>query len=288
MAQGRWLTTRKLTESAHRTLQAEQPMTLRQCFYRLVSNRTLSNSRADYCKLSRVLTKARELGEVPFDWIVDRSRPTYSVSAFDDLADGLRALRDQYRRDYWQDQPYHVEVWCEKDAVVGSIQPVTDKLGVAIHVCRGFTSTTRAHEIAERFLRVAKPIYVFYLGDHDPSGREIEHDICRRVQGDPPSVWFTLTRLAIHARDIGDFRLPSLRVKESDSRAARFKHLYGTGCVELDALPPEELRRRVASAIEQLIDRDVWQRALRVEAAEMESIASIVSRITGPPREVTA
>ncbi len=288
MAQGRWLTTRKLTESARRTLQAEQPMTVRQCFYRLVSNRTLSNSRADYCKLSRVLTKARELGEVPFDWIVDRSRPTYSVNAFDELADGLRALRDQYRRDYWQDQPYHVEVWCEKDAVVGSIQPVTDKLGVAIHVCRGFTSTTRAHEIAERFLRVAKPIYVFYLGDHDPSGREIEHDICRRAQGDPPSVWFTLTRLAIHERDIGDFRLPPLRVKESDSRAARFKHLYGTGCVELDALPPEELRRRVASAIEQLIDRDVWQRALRVEAAEMESIASIVSRITGPPGEATA
>lgn len=253
-----------------------------------MSNRTLSNSRADYCKLSRVLTKARELGEVPFDWIVDRSRPTYSASAFDDLADGLRALRDQYRRDYWQDQPYHVEVWCEKDAVVGSIQPVTDKLGVAIHVCRGFTSTPRAHEIAERYLRVAKPIYVFYLGDHDPSGREIEHDICRRVQGDRPSGWFTLTRLAIHERDIGYFRLPPLRVKESDSRAARFKHLYGTGCVELDALPSEELRSRVRQAIERRIEGEAWGRAMAIERAEQENITRFVGRWTDPRRQTEA
>jgi hypothetical protein len=41
-------------------LSAEQPMTIRQLFYRLVSDQALENSVRDYKKLSRVMTDARE------------------------------------------------------------------------------------------------------------------------------------------------------------------------------------------------------------------------------------
>ncbi len=252
-------------------------MTVRQLFYRLVSAELLANSRADYCRVSRVLTKARERGKIPFEWIVDRSRPTYAPSVFDNLRDGLRALQDCYRKDYWQTQPCHVEVWCEKDAVVGSIQVVADELGVTVRVGRGFNSTTRVYEIAQLFASITKPIRVFYLGDHDPSGRAIETDTYNRVL-DRGSGDFELARLAIHAEDIAEFNLPPLRVKDSDSRATSFRSLHGDECVELDALPPGELRDRIREAIEKLLDWEAWQRALRVEAAERRSIESIVSR----------
>ena len=284
MARGKWTATTELVERAERILSAEQPMTIRQLFYRLVSVQALENSVPEYKKLSRVMTDARESGQVPFSWIVDRSRPTYAPNVFDDLKDGLTALRNCYRKDYWQDQSAHVEIWTEKDAIIGSIEPVTDELGVTVRVSRGFTSTTRVHEIASVFAGIFKPIFVFYLGDHDPSGRAIELDLYDRISSYGPA--FQMSRLAIREEDIDEFNLPPLRIKTSDTRAAAFRREFGNRCVELDALPPEELRSRVRQAIEGQIDEETWGRALAIEKAEQESIASIVGRLNDPRRQV--
>ncbi len=278
MAKAKWSKTRELIANAQTILAAESPMTVRQLYYRLVSGGVIENARADYCRLSRVLTRGREEGVIPFDWIVDRSRPTYAPSVFDDLNDGLKALRDCYRKDYWQDQPFHCECWSEKDAVIGSIQPVTDDLGVTVRVGRGFNSATRVHEIARLFATIEKPIHVFYLGDHDPSGHCIEVELYSRALR-YGSGEFEMKRLAIHAADITKFNLPPLRVKDSDSRARMFRAEHGSECVELDALPPDELRRRVRDAIESLLDVEAWNRALAVEKVERESITRIVARM---------
>jgi hypothetical protein len=285
MARGKWTATTELVERAEQILSAEQPMTIRQLFYRLVSVQALENSVPEYKKLSRVMTDARESGQVPFEWIVDRSRPTYAPTVFDNLKDGLTALRNCYRKDYWQDQPAHVEIWTEKDAIIGSIEPVTDELGVTVRVSRGFTSTTRVHEIASAFTRIFKPIFVFYLGDHDPSGRAIELDLYDRISSYGPD--FQMARLAIREKDIDDFNLPPLRIKTSDTRAAAFRREFGNRCVELDALPPEELRSRVRQAIEKNIEEEAWGRALAIEKAEQESITSIVGRWIDPRRQGT-
>lgn len=280
MARGQWTATAELVERAVQILSAEQPMTVRQLFYRLVSDQALENSVRDYKKLSRVMTDARESAQVPFEWIVDRSRPTYTPNVFDDLKDGLTALRNCYRKDYWQEQPAHVETWTEKDAIIGSIEPVTNELGVTVRVSRGFTSTTRVHEIASVFAGISKPIFVYYLGDHDPSGRAIEMDLYDRISRYGPD--FQMARLAIREEDIDDFNLPPLRIKAGDTRAAAFRRAFGNRCVELDALPPEELRRRVRRAIDRHIEKRAWERALAVERAEQESIASIVTRWIDP------
>jgi hypothetical protein len=283
MARGKWTATTELVERAERILSAEQPMTIRQLFYRLVSVQALENSVPEYKKLSRVMTDARESGQVPFEWIVDRSRPTYAPTVFDNLKAGLTALRNCYRKDYWQEQPTHVEIWTEKDAIIGSIERVTDELGVTVRVSRGFTSTTRVHEIASVFAGIFKPIFVYYLGDHDPSGRAIELDLYDRISRFGPD--FQMARLAIRERDIDDFILPPLRIKASDTRAAAFRRKFGNRCVELDALPPEELRSRVRQAIERHIEEEAWGRALAIEKAEQESITSIVGRWINPRRQ---
>ena len=101
-------------------------MTIRQLFYRLVSIGALENSRQDYVKVSRIMTIARNDGRVEWDAIVDRSRPDYAPSVWDDAAEYGQTLRSSYRKDYWRTQPTHVEIWVEKDAVVGSIEDLTD------------------------------------------------------------------------------------------------------------------------------------------------------------------
>lgn len=283
MARGKWIATTELVEKAEQILSAQHPATIRQLFYRLVSVQALENSIPDYKKLSRVMTDARESGQVPFEWIVDRSRPTYAPTVFDNLKDGLMALRNCYRKDYWQNQPAHVEIWTEKDGIIGSIEPVTDELGVTVRVSRGFTSTTRVHEIASVFAGIFKPIFVYYLGDHDPSGRAIELDLYDRISRFGPD--FQMARLAIREEDIDDFKLPPLRIKTSDTRAAAFRREFGNRCVELDALPPEELRSRVRQAIEGHTEEEAWGRAMAIEKAEQESIMSIVGRWIGPRRQ---
>lgn len=281
MAKAELVRTRKLIEAALVILSAEWPMTIRQLFYRILSIGLIDNSRADYQKVSRVMTKAREDGRCNFEFIVDRSRPEYAPQVWDDAAGYAATVQRSYRKNYWAQQPNHVEVWTEKDSVIGCIEGITDDLGVTVHVGRGFLSTTKAHEIAARFSEISKAITVFYLGDHDPSGRNIETDVRSRVlaHGSGP---FTLRRLAIHATDIRKFNLPPLLVKPSDSRSKSFLSRYSNRCVELDALPPIELRRRIREAVEGLQDGALWKRAIEIEKVEIQSITETVARWPRP------
>lgn len=263
--------TTQLIVAAVEILHAESPMTIRQLFYRLVSRSLIPNDKKHYQLVSRIMTKARDDGRCSFDAIVDRSRPAYSPSVWKDASGYGEAVKKSYRKDYWATQPNHVEIWVEKDAIVGSIEPTTDELGVTIRVGRGFLSTTKAHDIAERFQGIDKPITVFYLGDHDPSGQEIERDLYDRILA-YGSGYFDLQRLAIHKADIKAFNLPPLRIKDRDMRASKFRAKHGDECVELDALPPDELRRRIQDAVSDLQDLDLWDRAIAVEQVELASI----------------
>ena len=112
------------------------------------------------------------------------------------------------------------------------------------------------------------------MGDFDPSGKAIETDVAARVRA-YDSGPFTIKRLAIHKSDIAKFNLPPLRVKTADPRADGFIRRYGTKAVELDALPPTELRARLQNAIRSVVDMDIRNRALRIEDAERQTTSRI-------------
>ena len=75
MAQGEWTTTTRLIDRALEILEEENPMTIRQLFYRLVSVEEIQNTQLDYQRVSRLMTKARRDDRCPYEYIVDRSRP---------------------------------------------------------------------------------------------------------------------------------------------------------------------------------------------------------------------
>jgi hypothetical protein len=271
--------TTALINAALDILAEQNPMTIRQLFYRLVSKQRVQNNLQHYQLVSRIMTKARDDGRCPFEWIADRSRPVYASSGFDDAVEYVATMRDGYRKNYWTTQPEHIEVWVEKDAIIGSIEKTCNDLGVTIRVGRGYWSTTAAHAIAKIFSAIDKPITVFYCGDHDPSGQNIQSELYSRIleydSGD-----FEMERLAISKEDIAKFNLPPLAVKNSDSRAAGFVKQYGNECVELDALPPLELRRRISEAVKSHIDDDLWTAAKAIETAEKLRIHDAVNQVS--------
>jgi hypothetical protein len=135
------------------------------------------------------------------------------------------------------------------------------------------------------FEGIDKPITIFYLGDHDPSGVDIQRDIHRRAQA-ATGKEIEMIRLAIHLSDIKAFILPPQKIKASDSRATGFKQKFGNKAptVELDALPVDELRRRVRNAIEGFIDFEPWNRQVAVQEVELKCIADFADTVKNLPQ----
>src|SRR5262249_47375231 len=127
------------------------------------------------------MTRLREAGEVPFSWIVDNIRDTLKPSSWSGLVDYSEAVRDSYRKALWPEMPHHVEVFVEKDAVAGTIHPVTKEYDVALQVCRGYASLSFTGLIAARWAKIEKPIFAYYIGDFDPSGFDIERDLMDKL-----------------------------------------------------------------------------------------------------------
>jgi hypothetical protein len=229
---------------------AQQPLTLRGLFYQVVSAGWLpSTDRQHYSRLGRIMNTLREDGVVPFAWIVDQVRATIKPSSWSGLADFVETVQRAYRKDFWASLPSYVHIFCEKDAVSGTIAPVTREFDVPLSPIRGYCSLSFAFEIAELWSRIDKPIHGYYLGDFDPSGFDLERDLreklqcyCRRS--------FSWQRLAVLPSDWHDFQLLALAPKKSDRRYAAFVAEHGTECAELDALPATSLRERVQKAIE--------------------------------------
>jgi hypothetical protein len=115
-----------LAEAAAEILEQERPMTLRQLYYRLISAGHLRNAQSEYKRLGAVMTRLREDNYVPRTWLVDHTRSTLKPSSWSGLADFGDSVRESYRKDFWAQQEHDLHIFVEKDAVAGTIQPVTD------------------------------------------------------------------------------------------------------------------------------------------------------------------
>lgn len=296
--------TKELTAFCYRLLKELHPMTLRQLHYAIFSRQEIeyTNTPKDYKRLSRVTTKARrayrdwELNGDPDDlplvsqvmpgqWIVDETREAEVPNVWTNVQDYIGTVERSYRRDAWQDQQRHCEVWSEKGTVLSSIRPVADEWGITLRTIHGFSSTGMESDTGLQFEQITKPITVYYLGDFDPSGVCIEDDVHRRVMT-CSGRHFDMRRLAIHPNDIWQFDLPPQMVKETDTRARSFRERYGNeaATIELDALPVDELRRRIEVAVQGLLDLKLWEHQKRIQQVEFDSIAKIVNTIKNLPQ----
>ena len=283
--------TQEIIDAAQVLLDVERPMTLRQLYYLLLSNHVLRGEDSQACKrsyrqLMRVIGLARRSGEIPFETLVDNVRTRIKPSSWSGLADFVDATAELYRKDFWARQPNYVEIWVEDDAIAGVVSDITYyEYNVNLRPVHGFSSTTYMHQAAQEMCEITKPIFLYYFGDHDPSGYDIER-VCKKKlfeMFDLPAVgWpageISWERLALNVADLEKFAIIPLPAKPKDSRYKRFVKEYGTDAAELQALPPEELRRRVRAAIEQHIDAEEWEKLQRIEKLECATYQRTIAR----------
>jgi hypothetical protein len=260
--------------------EAAQPITGRGVGYKLFTAGLIgSMSVNEMQKVYRLLRIAREQGEIPWEWIVDETRELERVTTWDDTAQYAECVARSYRRDFWNQQPVRVEVWCEKGTIRGVLKPVLDQYAVGFRVMHGFTSATAVNDVAED--NDGRTLAVLYIGDFDPSGLYMsECDLPQRL-ADYGGDHVELGRIALDLYQTAG--LPSFPAsdKRKDPRYPWFAERHGTRCWEIDAMDPRDLRDCTERMIKALIEPVAWARCETVNAAELESLQTILSNWKG-------
>jgi hypothetical protein len=269
---GRAKASLELIDAMYTAAEAAQPITGRGIGYKLFAAEFIpSMARAEMAKVYRLLKEAREEGVIPWEWIVDETRELEQVSSWKDPASFMDSASRSYRRDFWRDQPFNVEVWSEKGTVRGVLAPVLNKYGVGFRVLHGFSSATTVNDVAQDDDR---PLTVLYVGDYDPSGLYMsEHDLPDRLEK-YGGYHVDIERIALVRSDLDDLSTFEASDKESDTRYRWFVSKFGDLCAELDAMDPNDLRDRAETAITAEIEPEAWERYLVANKAEQESLRS--------------
>lgn len=240
-----------IRETIRRALAEDNPMTVRQVFYRLVSRSAIAKTEQEYKgTVIRLLGEMRRAKEIPFGWIADNTRWMRKPKSFSSVEQLLRNTAQTYRRAVWDNQPAYVEVWLEKDALAGVLIEETARWDVPLMVTRGYPSLTYLYEAAEAIAAQDKPTHLYYFGDYDPSGidipRKVEQDLREFAYG--AEIHFE--RVAVTQPQIEALGLPTRPTKKTDSRSKGFEG----DSVEVDAIPPRILRELVRTRIVQHVD----------------------------------
>ena len=180
--------------------------TIRQIFYRLVSERLLPNHIRAYKALDDKLTKLREKGLEELGLRIGRKE-----ECTEDVEDGihpgafrdtsrrviggdigfsslqeyfdqvLRYLEVAYTRKRWENQPKQVIIWLEKEALAGVLEDIAKKYRVKLIPSRGYPSFTYVFKHLVQTIDLNKPLVVLLLTDFDPSGQDMVRDLKKRV-----------------------------------------------------------------------------------------------------------
>lgn len=276
-------------------LAEEAPCTVRQVFYRLVSGGVIGKTEGEYkSTVVRLLGEMRRHHEIEFSWIADNTRWMRKPRSFSSLETMLKHSADAYRRSVWDNQDCYVEVWLEKDALAGVLLEETSTWDVPLMVTRGYPSLSFLYTAAEAIAAQQKPVYLYYFGDHDPSGvdipRKVEKDLREFVAGihfDEDDIMLGdlefddikeiipfnedihFKRVAVTPEQIQNMNLPTRPTKRTDSR---IKNFSGES-VEVDAIPPRTLRKIVSDCITQHIDQRAYDALLYAEQGERDVLA---------------
>ena len=253
--------------------QYDTAITLRQLYYRLVSRFLIPNTVNSYKRLSRIMVKAREDGDVPVNCLEDRSRRVLGRgdvgygSAEEYLKTRLDTLQDSWKGfslPMWDDQHKNLLISLEKDALSRLVSRIANRYSVRTFPTRGYPSFSYVQDMSRYIMTRlgGKQTLILYFGDFDPSGVDIERDLTDRLQKYGTRD-FEVHRVALTFDQIKRYDLPPMPVKRSDARADGFLAEHGDRAVELDALDPNLFQRTVEEAIRHQIDARRWNAKVR-------------------------
>jgi hypothetical protein len=260
----------KLIEKANEIIASYEAqgykLTLRQLYYQFITLNYFPNSEQSYNRLGETISNARLAGLVSWDAIEDKTRFIRGKDHWDGEDghfDFLHDAKKWFNINMWDNQPNYVEVWIEKDALLGVIERPCWELDVPYMSCRGYMSQSEEWAAANRFEEAADrgqhPV-LLYLGDHDPSGIDMtrDHDDRLTMFLEHMGIEVEVRRIALNMDQVELYRPPPNPTKPKDSRSPDYIKKFGRTCWELDALKPSVLDQLIRDRVDDLRDMDRW------------------------------
>jgi hypothetical protein len=254
-------------------------LTLRQLYYQFVARGLIENTQKSYKRLGSCIDEARLAGMIDWNSIVDRTRNLKGQSSWNSPSDIIDSCYYSFHYDRWADQPCRVEVWCEKEALIGIFARVAQKYDVDYFACRGYVSQSEMWRAARRLHSYAQdgqtPI-ILHFGDHDPSGIDMTRDIVDRMA--MFGTRLDVKRLALNMDQVEEHTPPPNPAKMTDSRFEGYVKLFGDESWELDALNPDVLAGLVADSINKYRDLDKWEQTIEREKDARSQLKILADR----------
>lgn len=237
------------------------------------------NAEPNYKWLGEIINDGRLAGLIDWLAIEDRTRNLQTHSTWGSPHAIVRACANQYTVDLWAEQGTHVEVWVEKEALLGIIEPVCTELQVSFFACKGYTSQSGMWEAAQRlkqFEKVRRDTIIIHLGDHDPSGVDMTRDIQERLELFGSTA--IIHRIALTWEQIQEYNPPPNPAKVTDARYTKYEEEFGDESWELDALEPVVMSDLIREAVQSRIDWDYWQAAMERQQIGREQLGQVSHR----------
>lgn len=245
-------------------------LTLRQVYYQMVARAIIPNTERSYKNLGNLISDARLGGLIDWQAIEDRTRNLQGNSHWTTPGSMIDSAAYSYHLDHWKGQRNYVEVWVEKDALVGIVGQICSKLDVNFFSCRGYVSQSEMWGAAQRLKKhqeQGQQIVLLHLGDHDPSGKDMSRDIQDRlVTFETMGVSFH--RLALNMDQVDEYNPPPNPTKLTDSRATGYIREFGHKCWELDALEPQVISDLIDKHIQKYRDNKPYMAMIMQEREE--------------------
>lgn len=257
-------------------------LTLRQLYYQFVARALIANTERDYKRMGNIISDARRAGMIDWDSIEDRTRFIRTISSWNDPREILDTAKGSYHKDLWKTQDKRFEVWIEKDALIGVVEPVCKELDLPHFSCRGYVSDSEMWQAAmrlRRHVRNGQHVIVLHLGDHDPSGIDMTRDITDRLN---LFSFFDggieVRRIALTMEQIEEVNPPPNPAKVTDSRYEGYAAEFGEESWELDALEPRYIADLIGDQILDGRDEEKWEAAVAEQEEERGQIQDIIDR----------
>ncbi len=247
-------------------------LTLRQLYYQFVSRGLIPNKDSEYKKLGSVINDARLAGLIDWDAIVDRTRTLRGNSSWENPQEIIESCAAQFRLNTRATQNHYLEVWVEKDALIGVLETACVDLDVKYFSCRGYVSQSAMWRAAQRIAWKKNPI-ILHLGDHDPSGIDMTRDIQDRLNlfGCPVNV----KRIALNMDQVKEHSPPPNPAKTTDSRYYSYIAEYGDESWELDALDPRTITELIKGTAGEYTDENARDVLLTEQTQHRQDLQSV-------------
>ena len=170
-------------------------------------------------------------------------------------------------------------MWTESRSLAGVLHDDCRELAVSLYPCGGFASETLCYEAAQGIRYALENdgktgASIIYVGDYDPAGVLIDHDIESKLRKHLEGVPLVFTRVAVTREQIASMGLPTKPRKPTDRRRPDVLHT-----VEAEAIPAGQLRQLVRRAVESYLPAGRLAQYQEIDRQEQQGLRRLAQLV---------